>query len=331
MVKLDNSTTMVIVAVISMVLIFAAAPHAFAHANFEFKPGTNTNNTIRVVIGQTHEPSFTDEEHNLEMTVTHKLTSIPVANLGKSQASTTTNILFVDTYFYPKSALNATTGAVPKLTGCSVSASVNPANCAPGVGYTDSRATGSAISAISTAFPDSGAPGQYRQSTRQYYTEDGRTLYHIYGKMNIFNDTAVGPIPVNIWTDGSTVQTNNQYNIARISVCESMVSPTGVIPNTSTCITGGSGNTTKSFSGSFSMENISSIYWPDADGGVTENTHPTNIRKAIGTTRDNTFDNWNVLEKIANAINSIPGIGTLVPDYQPRNSTNTAPTGYTFP
>ena len=323
MVKLNGSTAMIAAAVIGMVFVIAAVPHAFAHANFEFKAGGNSNNTIRVVMGQTHEPSFTDEEHNLEMTVTHKLTSIPVANLGKAQTTSGTNQMFVDTYFYPDSVLTGSDKHVPALSGCTA-ASPNPANCGPGAGYVDSDIHTN-LSAISTAFPDSGSPGQYRQGTRQFYTEQGRTLYHIYGEMNIFNDTGVGTIPVNIWTDGSVVGSG----IARVSVCENLLA------NKAACQSGNTSyNKTYSFASSFSMENKTSIYWPyGAQAGVTENTHPTNLRKAIGTIRDNTWDIWNVLEDITDALRTVTGFGT-VPDYTPRNYTNPGPTSsgqYTFP
>jgi hypothetical protein len=144
--------------------------------------------------------------------------------------------------------------------------------------------------------------------------------------MNIFNDTAVGMIPVNIWTDGSSVQANNRFNIPRVSLCE------GLAGNTAAC-TGGTTtyNKTFSFSGSYGQETIASIYWPDADGGVTDNTHPTNLRKAIGSIRDNTFDIWNVLEEITDALRTVGGFGT-VQDHVPRNSTNSgAPSSYTYP
>lgn len=317
---INGSVTLVATALMGAVLFFATTHDAFAHANFEFKAGGNVNNTIRVVLGQTHEPSFTDEEHNLEMTVTHKLSSIPVANLGKAQTIAGTNQMFVDTYFYPDSVLVGADKHVPALSGCTA-ASPNPANCAPGAGYVDNEIHAS-LSAISAAFPDSGSPGQYRQGVRQYYTEQGRTLYHVYGQMNIFNDTGVGTIPINLWTDGSVTASG----ISRVSVCE------GLDGNKAACMSGtATYNKTYALAGSFSMENMTSIYWPGASAGVTENTHPSNLRKAVGSIRDNTFDIWNVLEEITDALRTVTGFGP-VQDHVPRNSTNSgAPTSYTYP
>ena len=81
-------------------------------------------------------------------------------------------------------------------------------------------------------------------------------------------------------------------------------------------------------------EDRTSVYWPDADGGVTENTHPTNLRKAIGQIRDNTWDIWNVLEKISDSMNSNANNIVKIFDITPRNYTNPGPTSggqYSFP
>jgi hypothetical protein len=197
------------------------------------------------------------------------------------------------------------------MTGCDAGAG-NPADCVPGAGYTDSRLKMN-LSPISTN--DGGTPGQYRQATRQLYTEQGRTLYHIYGDLNYFNDTGIGPVPINIWTDGS--------NVKKASWCE------GLAANIANCRAGTSHNVTLTPpSSGFGLGNRTDIYWPDT---ATENTHPSNLRKAIGSIRDNTFDIWNVLEEVTDALRTIGGFGT-VQDHVPRNSTNTgAPSSYTYP
>jgi hypothetical protein len=160
--------------------------------------------------------------------------------------------------------------------------------------------------------------GQYRQNTRQFYTENGITLYHVYGKINYFNDTAIGPIPINAWFDGK--------NTKRVSVCES------VAANTAACVNGDTTyNKTYAPSGGFGLGNKTDIYWPDT---ATENTHPTNLRKAIGTIRDNSWDIWNVLEQISNGLNAMADFLPKVPDHTPRNYTNPGSTNngqYTFP
>jgi hypothetical protein len=142
-------------------------------------------------------------------------------------------------------------------------------------------------------------------------------LYHIYGELNYFNDTGIGPVPINIWTDGA--------NVKKASWCE------GLAANKAACI---SGTTTYnitlpgSVSGGFGLANRTSVYWPDT---ATENTHPSNIRKAVGSIRDNTFDIWNVLEDITDALRTVSGFGP-VQDHVPRNSTNSgAPSSYTYP
>jgi hypothetical protein len=142
--------------------------------------------------------------------------------------------------------------------------------------------------------------------------------------MNIFNDTTVGTIPFNEWTDGSA----QSSGITRVSVCE------GLATNKAACIGGDTTyNKTLTVNSSFSPQNMTSdSFWPNnAASGVTENTYPPNQRRALGSIQDNTFDIWNVLEKISNAINSLnPSV--LIPDYVPRNSTNSgAPTSYVFP
>jgi hypothetical protein len=161
------------------------------------------------------------------------------------------------------------------------------------------------------AAEQSGTGLQYRQNTRQYYTEQGLTLYHVYGAINYFNDTGIGLTKINMWIDGRNVKT------------------------LSMAAANGNNNRTYTVNSGFGLNNMTtSVYWPDADGGVTENTHPTNLRKAIGQIRDNTWDIWNVLEQISNGLNAITDFTPKVPDHTPRNYTNPGPTSsgqYTFP
>lgn len=306
----NNSALLIAVTILGVSVLGMTVHDAYAHLSFDVKTGANANQTIRITLGETKEPSYVDEEHNLEMTIVHKLTNLRVGNAHLSQTSTATQKMFVDTYFYPVNVL--VTSGVPAMTSCDAGAG-NPADCVPGVGYTDSR-TGMSLSPISVN--DGGAAGQYRQATRQLYTEQGRTLYHIYGELNYFNDTGIGPVPINIWTDGA--------NIKKASWCE------GVAANKAACI-GGDTTYNKTLtppSSGFGLANRTSVYWPDT---ATENTHPSNIRKAIGSIRDNTFDIWNVLEEITDALRTVTGFGS-VQDHVPRNSTNSgAPSSYTYP
>lgn len=319
---------------------------------------TNGNHTVSFVLGETFEPAFTDEYHDAELTLTHELTTFGLGNAHKDQTraaylgsdfSSAGKVLLVDTYFYPASHLVNSAGSLvggaansPITAGVKPSATANTDansvgfscnangqgmytgaissgiltgnafNCKPNAGgtfgYTDSR-TGMFMRPLG-ASEGMSKDGQYRQSTRQFYTEQGLTLYHVYGAINYFNDTTIGLTKINLWTDGKNIKT------------------------LSMAAADGSANRTYTVSSGFGLGNrTTSVYWPDADGGVTENTHPTNLRKAIGTIQDNTWDIWNVLEDITDALRTVAGFGT-VPDYTPRNYTSPGPTDngqYTFP
>lgn len=315
----NSSVLLLVLAVVGVSFLAASVPSALAHLSFDVKPGANVNQTIRVTFGETAEPVFADEYGNLELTITHRLSNLRVGGAHLSQTSPTSQKMFVDTYFYPSNVLVTSggalsiTGGVPAMTGCT-GGTQEPFNCIPGNGYTDSRIKMN-LSPIS--INEGGAAGQYRQATRQLYTEQGRTLYHVYGELNYFNDTGIGPIPINIWTDGS--------NVKKMSWCE------GLAANKAACISGTTtyNKTTQGVTLSgFGQANMTGDYWPDT---ATENTHPTNIRKAIGSILDNTFDIWNVLEEITDALRTVTGFGSVA-DYVPRNSTNSgAPSSYTFP
>lgn len=315
----NSSVPLIVLAIIGVSFLAASMPSALAHLSFDIKPGANVNQTVRVTLGETAEPVFTDEYGNLEITLTHRLSNLRVGGAHLSQTSPTSQKMFVDTYFYPSNVLVTSggalsiTGGVPAMTGCT-GGTQEPFNCIPGSGHTDSRVKMN-LSPISVN--ENGAAGQYRQATRQLYTEQGKTLYHIYGELNYFNDTGIGPIPINIWTDGT--------NVKKASWCE------GLAANKAACISGTTtyNKTTQGVTLSgFGQANMTGDYWPDT---ATENTHPTNIRKAIGSIRDNTFDIWNALEEITDALRTVTGFGT-VQDHVPRNSTNSgAPSSYTYP
>jgi hypothetical protein len=343
------------------ILVLSTSGDAFGHASFRFVPGNgasgagctvgtcvDANHTVNFVIGETFEPAFTDSYHDLEVTLTHIMTNFRLGNAHKDQTAAATaasdfsssgKVFKVDTYFYPASKLVNTAGE-PSLAGgvkakttsgldtnpdnvgfsCgnvdSVASGVltgNSYNCAPNeggtYGYVDKR-EGMFLRAIGAA-EQSGSGLQYRQNTRQYYVEQGLTLYHVHGSINYFNDTGIGLTKINLWIDGRNIKT------------------------LSMAAADGSNNRTYTVSGGFGLNNMTtSVYWPDADGGVTENTHPTNLRKAIGQIRDNAWDIWNVLEQISNGLNAITEFLPKVPDHTPRNYTNPGSTDngqYTFP
>jgi len=333
--KKRDVTILLAAAILSIVFVAYTPNTAFGHASFTFVPGNGTgadaascrastncfNSTmhqVRLVIGETFEPAFTDQYHDLEFSMTHILTRFGLGNAHKDQTAAATKasdfsasgkVLFVDTYFYPASKLvnsagqlstTGTVGVKPGTSagnantygfycgnGGSISSGVitgNAYNCVANeggtFGYEDSR-TGMFLRPLSASEGASNPGGQYRQNVRQLYTEQGLTLYHIYGSINYFNDTSIGLTKVSIWTDGKNVKT--------VSMAAS----------------DGSGNRTYSLSGGFGLRNITSVYWPDADGGVTESTHPGNLRKAIGEIRQDNWDIFNFLRDIAGGINQI--------------------------
>jgi hypothetical protein len=137
-----------------------------------------------------------------------------------------------------------------------------------------------------------GKLGSY-QADDQFYSKTGITLYRVYGVINYYGDAE---IPVDVWIDGGAVKR------------------------------GVSGATTVTWSGGFGLQDATTKYWPDADGGATATTHPDNIREAIGTikadvaqlkadvasTKTNTVDIYNFLRAIAQGINQLLTSGTPI-------------------
>jgi hypothetical protein len=361
----NNNTITILTLAVASILFVTLSSEAFGHASFQFVPGNGAtgagctsgtcvsiNHTVNFVLGETFEPAFVDTYHDAELTLTHILTNLRLGNAHKDQTaaasaasdfSSTGKVLKVDTYFYPSTKLVNTAGNLSPTGGVkhsigngdgsladnpgantvglfcdtgTVSSGVltgNSYNCVPNqggtFGYTDKR-EGMFFRPLGAA-EQSGSGLQYRQNTRQYYTEQGLTLYHVHGAINYFNDTGIGLTKINMWIDGRNVKT------------------------LSMAAANGANNRTYTVNSGFGLNNMTtSVYWPDADGGVTENTHPTNLRKAIGQIRDNTWDIWNVLEQISNGLNAITEFIPKVPDHVPRNYTNPGPTSsgqYTFP
>lgn len=331
---------------------------------------TNGNHTVSIVIGETDEPAYVGGIHDLEMKITHPQTTFGVNNAHKDQTksayqqsdfSATGKVLKVDTYFYPASSLysyttsgkalfggvkydnsNANPGANTAGFWCNSSGTVSSnvltgnayncvANSGGAYGYTDSRPN-MFVRALSAHEVPAGfiLDGAYRQSTRQHYTQQGLTLYHIYGSVNYFNDTSIGLTNIDFWTDGKNIKT------------VSLSQGTNYTNNVKQTYNGSVGNRTTTITSGFGLGNFTSspttngysqgIAWPDdSASGINANSYPTDIRSAIGQIRDNTFDIWNVLEEITDALRGITGFGT-VQDHVPRNSTNTAvPSPYAYP
>jgi hypothetical protein len=382
---------LLVVIAASSIMLMIGLDAAYAHMSFTMVPGsgsfkgsggyissgtgnapTNGNHTIMVVIGETYEPAYRGEIHDLEIRMTHQQTSFGAINAHKDQTNTafqqsdfspTGKVLKVDTYFFPASTLYSyNTGGKALFGGvkydnsgtnpgagtagfwCNSSGTVssnvligNANNCIPNAGgafgYIDSRigmfARPLSAHEVPTGF---NLDGTYRQSTRQHYTQQGLTLYHVYGSINYYNDTSIGLTNINLWTDGKNIKTlslsqgTNYTNNVKQTYTES-------VSNRTTTISGGFG--LSNFTSSPTTNGYSQgIAWPDNSGGTNEQTYPTDIRTAIGQIRDNTWDIWNVLEQITNGLNAMTDFTPKAPDHTPRNYTNPGPTSsgqYTYP
>ncbi|MBS3925438.1 MAG: hypothetical protein KGZ34_01920 [Nitrosarchaeum sp.] len=291
--------TFVLLAAIGIPLLSLSVQEASAHGNFEVQFGTNTNQTLRIVVGETGEPAYVDGVHNLEMRITDKLTGLPNAVAVKNNAGT--DILSVDTYFYPKNLLvDATLQGAPPLIDldgvgvgnpCSTSITANVqiaetggiSGCGPDPRFTDSQTGGGKARSVF------GEVGIYTGPTSQYYTQYGRTLYHIYGQVNYFQNSPEKLANIDVWYDGKTVK------VAYINGAKATIN------------------------GGFGLADITQTYWPGPGGssvgtsGITNATTPDNLRNAIGQDRNNGIDIWNFLRDITNAINTIAGIDTVDP------------------
>lgn len=142
-------------------------------------------------------------------------------------------------------------------------------------GFTDSETGGKKVKGVW------GKVGEYTGPTKQLYTQFGRTLYHFYGSLNYYQDSPETLIPIDVWFDGKSVK------VAQVS---------------------GGGVT---ISSGFGLGDVTQIYWPGPGGssagtsGVTNATHPDNIRSAIGTDRQIGIDTWDFLRTISTAINTL--------------------------
>jgi hypothetical protein len=192
--------------VISALMVAASIPDAAAHASWTISPHDTVNNylnkKIRVVIGETDEPAYSDELANFELTISDANTLLKVPNAFRDFTNANAQALWVDAYFYPTGTTPGLTGADCGTTKVKTSPTDTAYVCGPAAGYTAEK-TGQNVRNIF------GKPGVY-QADAQWYTEAGRTLYHMYGKINYYNDVM---IPIDIWTDGTAANskaTNGQ-------------------------------------------------------------------------------------------------------------------------
>lgn len=182
-------------AAISALMVTASIPYAAAHASWTISPHDTVanyqNKRISVVIGETDEPAYSDELANFELTISDANTRLKVPNAFRDYTNANAQALWVDAYFYPKGTTPGLVGADCGTTKVKTSKDDTSVDCNAAPGFSASK-LGQNVRNIF------GKPGVY-QADAQWYTEAGRTLYHMYGKINYYNDVM---IPIDIWTDG---------------------------------------------------------------------------------------------------------------------------------
>ena len=262
------------VAILSATLLTTTTGVAWAHGSGNLVINGNANKTVSIAIGELNEPVYPDTTSGMDLILKDFLTSLPLTNAQKQQGvitATAPTKLFADEYFYPK---GVTPGVVKTSDG--VTAAATDGSDIPSVkaksGYIDSKIK----SNISGQF---GKPGSYSGDTL-LYTETGRTLYHVYGDLNYYNDTSV---KIDFWADGGSIGMGKGGQL-----------------------TNGTG-TNSTFSiktSSFGEKDKTTQYWPGSSAGITNATHPVSIPAALG----KGGDIWSFLKVILNTINTITGV-----------------------
>jgi hypothetical protein len=275
-----TAITILSLTVLSLTL-FVTVGNVYAHSSANLVINSNANHTIVLTLGEQSEPVYPDTTSGAEFIVKDFLTQLPITNVQKQQGvvtSTAPTKLFMDEYFYPK-------GTSPSLvhldnSGGVVAIDLDGSNVKAGPGYVDSHIKTN----VGATF---GKPGYYSGDVL-LYTETGRTLYHVYGDMNYFNDTSV---KVNFWNDGGTTKLGRGGQL-----------------------TSGAGtNSTLTFGSSFGEKDKTTQYWPGASAGINNATHPVSVPAAVG----KGGDIWSFLKSITTAINSITGGATVTPATAP--------------
>ena len=188
---------------------------AYAHASWYVPHPDDVNKTIRLVVGETKEPAFADELHNIEIKIEDKNTKLPVTNayldavsLKDSPRYTWNQSLFVDAYFYPR----GTSPAVNDHPDCTDVTKYKKNS--EDTSYGCSSDGNEKASKIAQKVRGQHGRAGYYQADYQWYSEPGKTLYHVYGHINYFNDVL---IPVSLWTDGGAVSiiSNGQDELSK--------------------------------------------------------------------------------------------------------------------
>jgi len=190
-----------LLAAVTLAGVLAALPAAHAHGGFNIPSPIDGNDhkAVRLVVGETDEPAFSDELHNIEIVLRDSLTGLPITNAYRDGVTDPSlpsfaqpQSLWVDAYFFPRGTEPAVIGADCTNTAKTKAGPEDGSYDCQGQGHTDSS-TGQDVRG------QHGRPGYY-QADYQWYSEPGTTLYHVYGKINYYDDEMM---PVSAWIDGS--------------------------------------------------------------------------------------------------------------------------------
>lgn len=320
--RLTRTSIAGIIFSIAAIALLATANDASAHSTYKWmQAGGSASNSFSVAIGERNEPVYVDSstpalvagsgnDHDtgLEFILTDRVTGLPIVNAQKAQTSSAASNLWVDEYFYPKSSAPILNGqrlvvlSSDHTTAATATDIQHQANVEARAGYVDSHKH-IALSAVANQ------PGKYTGDVLEY-TLAGRTLYHVYGQINYYNDSMVA---VDIWNSG-----NGDGLIAGGKTIDNSQGVGHVVKATNDTVIG-NGPTTNSGNGSqtsygtlgtrqFGMTDRTTLYWPGASAGITNSTHPVSIAAAVGNGTGGLYGNGGLnafLNNILNAINSI--------------------------
>ncbi|WP_337862479.1 hypothetical protein [Nitrososphaera sp.] len=265
----NKYVTMTIATVAAAILLLSAGANiAWAHSSTNLPLPSDPNRGVKLTVGETSEPAYDDEFHNIDIIIRDKLTNMPVGNAHKKLDGT--QGLKVDSYFYPK-------GTTPSVTG------TEPGPLSPGPGFTDKKLDQSVR-------PQFGKLGSYSASS-QFYTKVGLTLYHIYGVVNYYGDAE---IPVDVWVAG-----DGHHGLAV---------KRGVSGSTTVTWSGGFGLGDRSDSyWPGSDGGVTTSNYPenirDTLGSIKSDI--AQLKADVAATKTNTVDIFNFLRQIAEGINQL--------------------------
>jgi len=319
--RLTGTSVAGIIFSIAAITLLATVGNASAHSSYKWmQAGGNPANSFQVTIGELNEPVYVDSstpafvagsgnnhDTGLDFILTDRVTGLPITNAFKAQTSAGSNNLWVDEYFYPKS-FSGINGRLVVLSSDGTTAATASdiqvqTNVKAKTGYTDSHKH-IALKAVANQ------PGHYTGDVLEY-TMVGKTLYHIYGQVNYYNDSMVA---VDIWNSG-----NGDGLLAGGRTVDNSLGVGYVIKAANDTIVG-NGASTNNGNGSqtsygtlgtrqFGMTDQSTLYWPGASAGINNYTHPVSISAALGNGTGGQYGNGGLNGFMNNMMKAINIIG----------------------